>query len=97
MLGCDLSLDKKISDEDQEWSWFRSFCNAHRVGLSIIRREPIPEEFLMEVRAKISESCAGSEANISNLHEDHKLFTNEQDRELLQWLYRYTSNEVIIN
>ncbi|EDV24531.1 uncharacterized protein TRIADDRAFT_56425 [Trichoplax adhaerens] len=87
LLGCDLTFDKKISEEDQEWSWFRCFCKAHRVGLNIIRREPIPEMFLKEVRSKISESYSESEADISNLHEDHKVFSGEQDRELLQWLY----------
>lgn len=87
-LACDLELDAmQCCSEIHKWSWFRRYCLAARVAKSFINRTPMPKAFREEVTKRISE-IATDEETLSKHHEDHGLFKQEHDEQLLQWLNR---------
>lgn len=73
--------------EIHKWSWFRRYCLAARVAKALINRTALPKSFLAEVTKRINEMVSEGEANIKD-HENHALFKQEHDEQLLQWLSR---------
>ena len=60
---------------------------AHRVIESMIKRSPLPKDFLLDVRARIQEVSQGEEG-LQTDYENHLLFTDEEDKQALSWLQR---------
>lgn len=73
--------------DSHKWLWFRRYCTASRVATSLIQRSTLPLSFCEEVRKKIREMCAEEEC-ITNEHEDHRLFKQEHDEQLILWVNR---------
>lgn len=85
-FACDLGLDALPCCVDgHEWAWFRRFCVASRVAQSLELRTPLPCDFQMEVKEKISEMVQDSDEGADN-YTDHKMFRREHDEQLLLWL-----------
>lgn len=89
-LACDLGLDTlQCCTEAHKWAWFRRYCVAARVAASIVQRSPSPPSFCEEVMKKIQD-ISGEGEELTKKHEDHCLFRQEHDEQLLLWLNRYT-------
>lgn len=73
--------------ELHKWSWFRRYCLAARVAKALINRTPLPKSFCIEVLKRISDMVTDGEANLKD-HENHTIFKQEHDEQLLQWLNR---------
>ncbi|XP_062585981.1 E3 ubiquitin-protein ligase HERC2-like, partial [Saccostrea cucullata] len=87
-LACDLELDKlNCCSEAHKWAWFRRYCMAARVATGIVQRTALPVSFLEEVRKKILDISCDEEED-TNAHENHEIFKQEQDEQLLLWLNR---------
>ncbi|XP_052077229.1 E3 ubiquitin-protein ligase HERC2-like isoform X2 [Mytilus californianus] len=87
-LACDLGLDTlPCCTEAHKWTWFRRYCMAARVAISIVHRTQLPVPFADEVRKKIQDLAADGE-EMTRKHEDHQIFKIEQDEQLLIWLNR---------
>ncbi|KAL2717183.1 E3 ubiquitin-protein ligase HERC2 [Vespula squamosa] len=87
-LACDLELDSmQCCSEIHKWSWFRRYCLAGRVAKSLIHRTPLPKAFCIEVTKRINEMATDGDL-CSKDHENHELFKQEHDEQLLQWLNR---------
>ncbi|XP_061183765.1 E3 ubiquitin-protein ligase HERC2-like isoform X1 [Saccostrea echinata] len=87
-LACDLELDKlSCCSEAHKWAWFRRYCMAARVATGIVQRTALPVSFLEEVRKKILDISCDEEED-TNAHENHEIFKQEQDEQLLLWLNR---------
>nr|XP_022328228.1 E3 ubiquitin-protein ligase HERC2-like isoform X2 [Crassostrea virginica] len=87
-LACDLELDKlSCCSEAHKWAWFRRYCMAARVATGIVQRTAFPIAFLEEVRKKIQD-ISGDEEDSTYVHENHDIFKQEQDEQLLLWLNR---------
>ena len=87
-LGRTLGLDYLTCCSDTyHWNWFTKLCMAHRVIESIIKRAPLPKDFLLDVRSRIQEVSQGEEG-IETDFENHSLFTDEEDKQALSWLQR---------
>ncbi|XP_041128227.1 E3 ubiquitin-protein ligase HERC2-like isoform X2 [Polyodon spathula] len=87
-LACDLELDTlPCCAETHKWAWFRRYCMASRVAVSLDKRTPLPRQFLDEVAKKIRELMADNE-NMNVLHENHDVHKREQDEQLVQWMNR---------
>ncbi|XP_058886345.1 E3 ubiquitin-protein ligase HERC2-like isoform X1 [Acipenser ruthenus] len=87
-LACDLELDTlPCCAETHKWAWFRRYCMASRVAVSLDKRTPLPRQFLDEVAKKIRELMADNE-NMNVLHENHDVYKREQDEQLVQWMNR---------
>ncbi|MGH0142689.1 UNVERIFIED_CONTAM: hypothetical protein FKN15_076572 [Acipenser sinensis] len=85
-LACDLELDTlPCCAETHKWAWFRRYCMASRVAVSLDKRTPLPRQFLDEVAKKIRELMADNE-NMNVLHENHDVYKREQDEQLVQWM-----------
>ncbi|XP_065932279.1 E3 ubiquitin-protein ligase HERC2 isoform X6 [Magallana gigas] len=88
-LACDLELDKlSCCSEAHKWAWFRRYCMAARVATGIVQRTVLPMSFIEEVRKKILDISGEEEETALNVHENHDLFKQEQDEQLLLWLNR---------
>lgn len=88
-LACDLGLDTlPCCTEAHKWTWFRRYCMAARVAISIVHRTQLPVPFADEVRKKIQDLAADGE-EMTRKHEDHQIFKIEQDEQLLIWLNRF--------
>jgi len=93
-LSCDLTLDQHPSIvESYCWTWFKKYCAASRVMNAMLRRTRLPSVFCKDVRKKIGEMCEGEkDLNKSEdsiwIHEDHKVFRQQEDEQLLAWLCR---------
>lgn len=75
--------------EIHKWSWFRRYCLAARVAKSLINRTTLPKSFCIEVNKRISEMVTeGGASNNPKDHENHAIFKQEHDEQLLQWLIR---------
>lgn len=49
-LACDLELDAlPCCAETHKWAWFRRYCTASRVAVSLDKRTSLPRAFLDEV------------------------------------------------
>lgn len=95
-LACDLGLDSMpLCSDSHKWLWFRRYCTASRASTSLIQRSPLPPTFCEEVCKKIREMCA-EEENISNEHEDHSVFQQEHDEQLILWVNRQVLFLIII-
>ncbi|XP_040568701.2 LOW QUALITY PROTEIN: E3 ubiquitin-protein ligase HERC2-like [Lepeophtheirus salmonis] len=87
-LACDISLDKlSCYSETYKWAWFQRYCMASRVAKALINRAILPKLFCNDVRRKIEEMSSEHEEYTSD-HENHQIFTQEHDRQLLLWLHR---------
>ncbi|CAL1297267.1 unnamed protein product [Larinioides sclopetarius] len=87
-LACDLSLDSMPScNESHKWLWFRRYCMASRVSTSLSERTTLPLAFCEEVRKKVWEMCSEDEV-VTYEHEDHNLFKQEHDEQLILWVNR---------
>lgn len=87
-LACDLELDgMQCCSEIHKWSWFRRYCLSIRVAKSLINRTSLPKPFCLEVTKQINEMITDKEGNTKD-HENHELFKQEHDEQLLQWLNR---------
>ena len=85
-FACDLFLDELPCCADgREWAWFRRFCLASRVAQSLEFRTPLPYDFQLEVKEKISEMVQECEEGAVD-YTNHKVFKREQDEQLLLWL-----------
>ncbi|KAG8176599.1 hypothetical protein JTE90_026848 [Oedothorax gibbosus] len=91
-LACDLGLDSMAQcAESHKWLWFRRYCMASRVSTSLVERAPLPVDFLAEVRKKIWEVCSEeeeTEGEMPMMHEDHEVFKQEHDEQLILWINR---------
>jgi E3 ubiquitin-protein ligase HERC2 len=88
-LACDLELDTlECCSDVTKWAWFIQYCSAARMAKSLQNRTRIPHKFLNEVNEKI-ESLGGPGDVINRSHEDHMIFHQEHDEELLLWMQRY--------
>ncbi|XP_046386640.1 E3 ubiquitin-protein ligase HERC2 isoform X3 [Ischnura elegans] len=87
-LGCDLGLDSlPCCSENHKWAWFRRYCMAARVASALVNRTPLPISFCLEVQQKIAEMLPEGE-NLTLDHENHSIFRQEHDEQLLLWLNR---------
>lgn len=87
-VACDLELDTMhCCSEIHKWSWFKRYCLAARVAKSLINRTPLAKAFCLEVTKRINEMTANAEESTKD-HEDHTIFKQEHDEQLLQWLNR---------
>ena len=87
-LACDLELETMpCCSEIHKWSWFRRYCLAARVAKSLIHRTVLPKAFCVEVAKRINEMITDGEGNLKD-HENHSIFKQEHDEQLLQWLNR---------
>ncbi|KAK7864133.1 hypothetical protein R5R35_007650 [Gryllus longicercus] len=87
-LACDLGLDSlPCCSENHKWSWFRRYCMAARVASALVNRTALPHSFCVEVRKKILEIAPDSDGQGWE-HENHQLFRQEHDEQLLMWLHR---------
>lgn len=87
-MACDLGLDTlPCCTEAHKWMWFRRYCMAARVAIAIDHRSQLPAPFAEEVRKKIQDLAADNE-EMSKTHENHQIFKQEQDEQLLIWLNR---------
>ncbi|XP_037324635.2 E3 ubiquitin-protein ligase HERC2 [Pungitius pungitius] len=87
-LACDLELDTlPCCAETHKWAWFRRYCTASRVAVSLDKRTSLPRPFLDEVTKKIRELMADHES-MNGLHDSHDLFKREHDEQLVQWMNR---------
>lgn len=88
-MACDLELDKlSCCSEAHKWAWFRRYCMAARVATGIVQRTALPMSFVEEVRKKILDISGEEEETTLNVHENHDIFKQEQDEQLLLWLNR---------
>lgn len=78
-----------------QWNWFTKYCMVHRVVESIVKRSPLPKEFLIDVRTRIQEIAQGEES-IQNDYENNSLFTDEEDKQALSWLQRFNHYAFLI-
>lgn len=60
---------------------------ASRVATALINRTSLPQSFCVEVKKKISEMIPDDETVQWN-HENHDVFKQEHDQQLLLWLNR---------
>ncbi|XP_073987726.1 E3 ubiquitin-protein ligase HERC2 isoform X1 [Rhodnius prolixus] len=87
-LAADLGLDQLPCTADiHKWMWFRRYCMGSRVATSLIRRTVLPHQFCQEVQSKILELIPRNEELILD-HENHEIFKQEHDEQLLLWLNR---------
>ncbi|XP_063244096.1 E3 ubiquitin-protein ligase HERC2 isoform X2 [Bacillus rossius redtenbacheri] len=87
-LACDLGLDSHpCCSENHKWSWFRRYCMAARVASALVNRTALPHSFCVEVRKKISEMAPDSSSMVFD-HENHDIFKQAHDEQLLLWLHR---------
>ncbi|XP_059157195.1 E3 ubiquitin-protein ligase HERC2-like isoform X2 [Physella acuta] len=87
-LACDLGLDTlPCCSEAHKWAWFRRYCNAARVAVSMVKRTSLPQQFTEEVMKKVQD-IANDNLSLSFSHERHDMFRQEQDEQLLQWINR---------
>ncbi|KAL5011340.1 hypothetical protein ScPMuIL_009891 [Solemya velum] len=87
-LACDLGLDTlQCCTEAHKWAWFRRYCVAARVAASIVQRIHSSHTFCEEVMKKIQD-ISGEGEELTRKHEDHSLFRQEHDEQLLLWLNR---------
>ncbi|XP_075228227.1 E3 ubiquitin-protein ligase HERC2 isoform X3 [Lycorma delicatula] len=87
-LACDLNVDATSYCADRhKWSWFQRYCLAMRVAAALIHRTQLPATFCAEVQKKISE-VAPRIGDVKNNHENHNLFKQDHDEQLLMWLNR---------
>ncbi|KAM7290215.1 E3 ubiquitin-protein ligase HERC2 isoform X3 [Ixodes scapularis] len=101
-LACDLGLDSlPCSGDSHRWTWFRRYCAASRVATALVHRTTLPPSFCLEVRQRIRELAmepsemdllgdreADDEAISSGDHEDHAVFRQEHDEQLIHWVNR---------
>ncbi|XP_014251481.1 E3 ubiquitin-protein ligase HERC2 isoform X1 [Cimex lectularius] len=87
-LAADLNLDSLPCTSDvHKWVWFRRYCMGVRVATALIRRTPLPPQFCQEVQSKILELIPRNE-ELTLDHENHEVFKQEHDEQLLLWLNR---------
>ncbi|KAL1138806.1 hypothetical protein AAG570_008868, partial [Ranatra chinensis] len=87
-LAADLGLDMLPCTSDMhKWVWFRRYCMATRVAAALIHRTTLPQQFCQEVQSKILELMPRSE-ELNLDHENHIVFKQEHDEQLLLWLNR---------
>lgn len=87
-LACDLELDgMQCCSEIHKWSWFRRYCLSARVAKSLVYRTSLPKAFCLKVTKRINEMTTDEETNTKE-HENHQLFKQEHDEQLLLWLNR---------
>ena len=58
---------------------------ASRIASSLESRQPLPHDFLSEVKDKISEMVQESQESAMEYY-DHEVFKREHDEQLLLWL-----------
>ncbi|GLH06927.1 Probable E3 ubiquitin-protein ligase HERC2 [Gryllus bimaculatus] len=94
-LACDLGLDSlPCCSENHKWSWFRRYCMAARVASALVNRTALPHSFCVEVRKKILEIAPDSDGQGWE-HENHQLFRQEHDEQLLMWLHSWSGSGTI--
>lgn len=88
-LACDLGMDSLpcCTEMAHKWAWFRRYCMAARVVAGIVKRARLPEVFLEEVLKKIQDIAEDGEIIIRD-HEEHLIFKQELDEQLLLWMNR---------
>ncbi|XP_052829652.1 E3 ubiquitin-protein ligase HERC2 isoform X3 [Octopus bimaculoides] len=87
-LACDLGLDSlQCCVEAHKWAWFRRYCAAARVSTAIVNRSVLPPSFTEDVMKKIEDISAEGEV-VTRDHENHEIFKQEHDEQLLLWLNR---------
>ncbi|KAL3879973.1 hypothetical protein ACJMK2_032247, partial [Sinanodonta woodiana] len=87
-LACDLGLNNlQCCAEAHKWAWFRRYCMAARVAAAIVQRSVMPAHFCEEVMKKIQDIMDERES-INRDHENHQIFKQELDEQLLLWLNR---------
>ncbi|RZF37934.1 hypothetical protein LSTR_LSTR005434, partial [Laodelphax striatellus] len=87
-LACDLNIDSlPYCAENHKWLWFRRYCMAMRTASALIHRTALPAPFCSEVQKKISEVTPRTGEG-KNDHENHNIFKQEHDEQLLLWLNR---------
>ena len=101
-LACDLGLDAlPCCAGDPKWSWFRRYCQAARVAMTMQQRTRLPLSFIVDVRRKVEEANGGGAGGggsggaymgvagmVDRRHEDQCLFTRQLDEQLLLWMNR---------
>ncbi|CAH1402584.1 unnamed protein product [Nezara viridula] len=87
-LAADLGLDTLPCTSDiHKWVWFKRYCMGIRVASALIRRNVLPQQFCQEVQNKILELTPRNE-ELNLEHENHEIFKQENDEQLLLWLNR---------
>ncbi|XP_054929802.1 E3 ubiquitin-protein ligase HERC2 isoform X6 [Dermacentor andersoni] len=101
-LACDLGLDSlPCSGDSHRWAWFRRYCAASRVAKALVHRTSLPTSFCLEVRQRIQELAhdpsdtafvndreTDDEAAMFRDHEEHTVFRQEHDEQLIHWVNR---------
>ncbi|XP_072748341.1 E3 ubiquitin-protein ligase HERC2 [Anoplolepis gracilipes] len=88
-LACDLELDgMQFCSEVHKWSWFRRYCLAARVAKSLVDRISLPKAFCHEVTKQLNEMAMDGDTEYTKDHENHNVFKQGHDEQLLQWLNR---------
>lgn len=90
-LACDLELDltsDKCQGDSASWKWFLRYCLARRTATKLQQGDVLPPAFLAEVQEQVRMHTPESES-VSYEHENHKVFNQQQDVQLLAWLKRY--------
>ena len=87
-FACDLGVDKLSPpiEGEHDWAWFTRYCTTRRTAVALENRSKIPQDMLDETVVKIQE--IKSTEMINREHEDHELFKQEQDEQLINWFSR---------
>lgn len=87
-FACDLAVDKLSPpvEGQQEWAWFIRYCTTRRTAIALENRCKLPQDMLDETVLKIQEIKIIGEINHD--YEDHQIFKQEQDEQLVNWFSR---------
>jgi hypothetical protein len=87
-FACDLGVDKLSPpvESQQDWAWFTRYCTTRRTAVALENRSKLPQDMLDESVVKIQEIKSIEEINHD--YEDHELFKQEQDEQLINWFSR---------
>lgn len=90
-FACDLAVDKLSPsiESQQEWAWFQRYCMTRRAAAALQNRTKLPQDILLDTVVKIQEiKGTTSEEEIDHAFENHQVFKQEQDEQLVNWFSR---------
>ncbi|XP_050522470.1 E3 ubiquitin-protein ligase HERC2 [Daktulosphaira vitifoliae] len=79
-------LNSSLSSWHFDASWFVDYCYGSDVANSLIKREPMPEEFINQVHKKVETLDKNYKKDSKNAFLNNSIFTKEHDEQLLLWL-----------
>ena len=71
-----------------KWAWLSKYCTAIRTAQSFIQNTPLPKDFALDVREKLSEIVPPGESLCLD-YENNDMFSKAEDEQLLIWLNRF--------